>query len=230
MMLRVFATALAAIGAGTSPRRGADFFMQHDDIDVPSLRYLGDAKLMASQPPLELVQLGSDELKIKLTMLRKAMELYGGIGIAAPQVGWWTRVFCFGIDDGNPRYPAAEAIPFSIWINPEIDTSDCEATNWMWEGCLSVPGVRGWVERPVECVLRGLDEHGTPRELRLTGLAARIAQHEYDHLDGVLFPQRTPGVGFVVPQASFGDKDTWAEDWPSEGSRRTALGELSSLP
>uniref|UniRef100_A0A7S2G3S3 Peptide deformylase n=1 Tax=Octactis speculum TaxID=3111310 RepID=A0A7S2G3S3_9STRA len=157
------------------------------------------------------------------------MSVHGGIGIAAPQVGWWTRVFCFGIDDSNERYPAANPIPFSMWINPEIDTSACHETNWMWEGCLSVPGMRGWVERPSECILRGLDENGKLREVYLDGLSARIAQHEFDHLDGILFPQRTPGLEFIVPAASFEEKDRWAPQWPSEGSRSTALGELSPV-
>ena len=116
-----------------------------------------------------------------------------------------------------------------MWLNPSIDTSVATETNWMWEGCLSVPGLRGWVERPCECILQGLDENGVQRELRLEGLAARIAQHEYDHLDGVLFPQRTPGVQFVVPQASFDAKESWAENWPSEGSRHTGAGQLSTV-
>jgi peptide deformylase len=200
-----------------------------EEEEVPGLRYLGDARLMEPQPPLDPGTVRSDEVAAKLRMLRSAMGKYGGIGIAAPQVGWWTRVFCFGIDGSNPRYPAADAIPFSFWINPEIDTSMSPATNWMWEGCLSVPGMRGWVERPCECVLRGLDEHGESRELHLDGLAARIAQHEFDHLDGVLFPSRTPGVGFVVPQASFDAKEDWAKEWPSLGSRVTALGQLSDV-
>jgi len=100
-------------------------------------------------------------------------------------------------------------------------------TNWMWEGCLSVPGLRGWVERPRAVRLRGLDEHGTAREVELDGLAARIAQHELDHLDGILFPHRTAGTHFLVPQASMEAQDGWAEDWPSPGSRRTGLGQLS---
>ena len=181
---------------------------------------------MKPQPPVALDEIGSKEFAEKLQILKQAMSVYGGIGIAAPQVGWWTRVFCFGVEE-NPRYPNAARVPFSMWINPEIDTSGCDETNWMWEGCLSVPGMRGWVERPSKCTLRGLDEHGTPREMQLEGLAARIAQHEFDHLDGVLFPQRAPGLEFVVPQASFGDREQWADGWPSDGSRVTALGELS---
>ena len=197
--------------------------------DAPPLRFLGEARLMVAQPPLDVADIQTEVFAAKLKMLRQAMKKYGGIGIAAPQVGWWSRVFCFGIDGTNPRYAGAAPVPFSMWLNPSIDTSVTTETNWMWEGCLSVPGLRGWVERPCECILQGLDENGVQRELRLEGLAARIAQHEYDHLDGVLFPQRTPGVQFVVPQASFDAKESWAENWPSEGSRHTGAGQLSTV-
>ena len=144
---------------------------------------------MQRQPLVTLEELQSDSFQEKLNMLPQAMTKYGGVGIAAPQVGWWTRVFCFGIDGTNPRYPKAESLPLTMWINPEI-TESSDETCWMWEGCLSVPGMRGWVERPSEITLTGLDETGKEREPQhLTGLAARIAQHELDHLDGILFPQ-----------------------------------------
>lgn len=133
----------------------------------------------------------------------------------------------FGIPKGesNPRYPAAAEIPLQYWINPEI-TWFSDETNWMWEGCLSVPGMRGWVERPAAVVLRGLDETGQVCERRLEGLAARVAQHELDHLDGILFPHRVPGPEFLVPQASMDARDGWGTDWPSPGSYKTRLGEL----
>lgn len=196
-------------------------------LPVPPLRYLGDAQLMQQQPAVDMENSSSLLLAEQLDMLQRAMEQYGGIGIAAPQVGWWTRVFCFGIKDGNNRYPSAGSIPFSIWINPEITWSS-ENTNWMWEGCLSVPGMRGWVERPSEVVLQGWNEHGERQEERLAGLAARIAQHEFDHVDGILFPMRVPSAKFLVSQAIMEARDGWADDWPSLGSRKTLLGELSN--
>ena len=96
----------------------------------------------------------------------------------------------------------------------------------MWEGCLSVPGMRGWVERPQAIVLQGTNEKGQHVQVKLDGLAARVAQHELDHLDGILFPARVPGTQFLVPQASMDKQDKWGADWPSPGSRRTKLGEL----
>lgn len=133
----------------------------------------------------------------------------------------------FGIPKGgsNPRYPTGAEIPLQYWINPEITWSSDE-TNWMWEGCLSVPGMRGWVQRPAAVVLRGWDETGQVCEKRLEGLAARVAQHELDHLDGILFPLRVPGPPFLVPQASMDARDGRGANWPSPGSHKTRLGEL----
>merc|ERR1740129_191510 len=106
---------------------------------------------------------------------------------------------CFGINGTNKRYAGAEPVPFQFWLNPEIVWFSA-GTNWLWEGCLSVPGMRGWVERPSKVVLRGLDAKGHEIEANLSGLAARVAQHECDHLDGVLFPHRVPDPRFLVPQ------------------------------
>lgn len=199
-----------------------------DGEEIPRLCYLGNEKLMNKQTLVSKEDMMSGAFQRQLTMLRKAMKHYGGIGIAAPQVGWWTRVFCFGIDGNNPRYSTAKPIPFTYWINPEITWFSNE-TNWMWEGCLSVPGLRGWVERPAEIIIRGLDEHGAPKEERLNGLSARIFQHELDHLDGILFSQRVSDKKFLFPQASIDTKDSWAKDWPSPGSYKTNLGELSDI-
>ena len=200
----------------------------NDDV-VPPLRYLGDAQLMQRQPPVTKEQIQSKEFRNNIAMLTQAMKKYGGIGIAAPQVGWWTRVFCFGINGTNPRYPNADELPFTTWVNPKIIWSSDE-TNWMWEGCLSVPGMRGWVERPSEIKLTGWDEHGNERDeaQHLVGLAARIVQHELDHLDGILFPQCVPDQTFLVPQASIDGREGWATDWPSRGSYKTSLGDLSN--
>ena len=198
--------------------------------EIPPLRFLGDKQLMQRQPVVTLEELQSEEFQQKLHMLPLAMKKYGGIGIAAPQIGWWTRVFCFGIEGTNPRYPNAESLPLAMWINPEITWSSEDKPCWMWEGCLSVPGMRGWVERPSEIILTGWDETGAKREPQhLKGLAARIVQHELDHLDGVLFPQCVPDQNFLVPQASMTARDGWAPDWPSPGSYKTPLGELSEL-
>jgi peptide deformylase len=180
---------------------------------------------MQRQQSITKAELQSKEFQEKLTMLPKTMKHYGGIGIAAPQIGWWTRVFCFGIEGTNPRYPNATDLELALWINPVITWRSTE-TNWMLEGCLSVPGMRGWVERPSEVKLSGWDSSGMEKEQHLKGLAARVAQHELDHLDGILFPHRVPEIGFLVPHASIVERCGWAEGWPSVGSYKTALGEL----
>ena len=97
----------------------------------------------------------------------------------------------------------------------------------MSEGCLSVPGMRGWVERPREICMMGLNERGELGEVQFKDLPARIAQHEFDHLDGVLFPSRVESAQLLVPQAVFDGKGSWATDWPTPGSYRTKAGDLS---
>lgn len=191
------------------------------------LRFLGDAVLMRTQPSVPPADVTGPVFQEQLRWLRRAMAEHGGIGIAAPQVGWEARVFCLGIEGGSARYPAAGNIPFAFWINPEIVWRS-EATSFMWEGCLSVPKMRGWVERPVAVVMRGWDEDGEKCERRLEGLEARVAQHEMDHLDGILFPMCVAGTEFLVPQASMDAQEGWGEDWPSPGSRKTGLGALSN--
>ncbi|CAL1142072.1 unnamed protein product [Cladocopium goreaui] len=192
---------------------------------VPALRFLGDPDLMQPQPEVSEEVQGA-EFQSRLKILKEAMSKYGGIGIAAPQIGWWVRAMCFGIEDGNPRYPAAPPVSFQYWINPEI-TWFSEETSWMWEGCLSVPGLRGWVERPREIRMKGLNEHGESVEVHFKGLAARIAQHEFDHLDGVLFPFRVESAKLLVPNSVFDGKEQWQSDWPTPGSFRTKAGDLS---
>lgn len=199
---------------------------QRNSIDdkVPSLIYLGHAKLMAKQTVVDPSIITTDAFTAKVAMLKKAMVKYHGDGIAAPQVGWWTRVFCFAINQGEHRSPC------SVWVNPEIDTSMNTATNWGWEACLSVPGMAGWVERPCECIIRGLDEYGNVKEAHLKGLDARICQHEYDHLDGVLYTQRVSSTDFLVSTQSLHPlvRRRWPDNWPSAGARNTQHGHLSS--
>lgn len=193
---------------------------------VPPLRYIGDSQLMKQQRALTESEINSLDVQANLDMLLIAMQQYGGIGIAAPQVGWWVRTMVFGIEGKNKRYPQAESIPLQFWINPEIVWAS-QDINWMWEGCLSVPGMRGWVGRPPEVRMTGLDRSGVPKEVHLVGLPARIAQHELDHLDGVLFPHRVNGTRFLLPHVAFDAKETWQTHWPSSGSWNTALGQLS---
>jgi peptide deformylase len=142
------------------------------------------------------------------------MRAADGAGLAAIQIGVLERVVVFGIDF-NPRYPNAEPVPLTVLVNPEIEPvgTDREAG---WEGCLSVPGMRGLVPRYVKIRYRGFDAYGQPIDRTVTDFHARVVQHECDHLDGILYPERIEDMrqfGFqdellasgVLPSAALAD-------------------------
>lgn len=116
------------------------------------------------------------------------MRHYHGAGIAAPQIGVGLRVVIFELRD-NPRYPQLAPIPYTVLVNPLLTALDGEQDEG-WEGCLSVPGMRGLVPRFRRLRYRGLDADGAAIDRTVEGFHARVVQHEVDHLDGILFPQR----------------------------------------
>ena len=116
------------------------------------------------------------------------MAALDGAGLAAPQIGVSLRVVIFGVE-ANPRYPQVEAVPMTVLINPQISVLDQQQEEG-WEGCLSVPGMRGLVPRYVRIRYQGFDHFGKPIDREASGFHARVVQHEVDHLDGVLYPQR----------------------------------------
>jgi peptide deformylase len=116
------------------------------------------------------------------------MRAMNGAGIAAPQIGVPLRVVIFEVR-GNPRYPQAEEVPYTVLVNPELIPPDDEMEDG-WEGCLSVPGLRGKVPRYRRLRYRGFDAQGRPIDRVVEGFHARVVQHEVDHLDGVLYPMR----------------------------------------
>lgn len=121
--------------------------------------------------------------ELKATMLER-----GGIGIAAPQIGFNLRVMIFGFESSH-RYPNEKSIPFTTLINPEITMLSEEMSDG-WEGCLSIPGLRGLVPRYNSLRYTGFNEEGEKIERIVDGFHARVVQHECDHLNGILFPQR----------------------------------------
>jgi peptide deformylase len=129
------------------------------------------------------------ELRELLIDMRETMAAHSGAGLAAPQIGVPWRVVIFGTGALNPRYPDAEIVPETVLINPELEPLG-EQREEGWEGCLSVPGMRGMVPRFLELRYRGLDEFGRPIERLVSGFHARVVQHEVDHLDGILYPMR----------------------------------------
>jgi peptide deformylase len=120
--------------------------------------------------------------------MRDIMAHLNGAGLAAPQIGVPLRVVIFGVK-ANPRYPKAEEVPDTVLINPTLAALSDEIDE-DWEGCLSVPGMRGWVPRWRRIRYSGYDERGRRFERRVEGFHARVVQHECDHLDGILYPMR----------------------------------------
>jgi peptide deformylase len=131
---------------------------------------------------------GTPELLALVADMKDTMAAKNGAGLAAPQIGVSQRVVIFGVDR-NPRYPDAEEVPFTVLVNPKIVLLTREVEEG-WEGCLSVPGMRGVVPRYTRLRYSGFDEHGQPIEREAEGFHARVVQHECDHLDGILYPQR----------------------------------------
>jgi peptide deformylase len=128
------------------------------------------------------------ELAALLTDMDDTMRSQSGAGLAAPQIGVGLRVVIFELKD-NPRYPHLTPVPYTVLVNPELTPLDPEQDEG-WEGCLSVPGMRGLVPRYRRLRYRGFDAAGAPIDRTVEGFHARVVQHEVDHLDGILYPQR----------------------------------------
>ena len=131
------------------------------------------------------------------------MAAADGAGLAAPQIGVPKRVMIFGVDE-NPRYPDAETVPTTVLVNPEYEVLDESRTSG-WEGCLSVPGMRGYVPRHRAIRYRGFDAQQGLIEREADGFHAVVFQHEFDHLDGILYPDR------IEDRTRFGFEDELAE-------------------
>jgi peptide deformylase len=147
---------------------------------------MGDPRLLSVAAPVERFE--SRELGALLADMRDTMAHLNGAGLAAPQIGVSLRVVIFGVKS-NPRYPGVEEVPDTVLINPVIAPLSEELEDG-WEGCLSVPGMRGVVPRYRRLRYSGFDERGRPFERVVDGFHARVVQHECDHLDGILYPMR----------------------------------------
>ena len=131
---------------------------------------------------------GTAELRALVQDMKDTMKHLNGAGLAAPQIGVSQRVVIFGVES-NPRYPDAEEVPFTVLVNPKLTMLTREVEEG-WEGCLSVPGMRGVVPRYTKLRYGGFDEEGNAFEREADGFHARVVQHECDHLDGILYPMR----------------------------------------
>ena len=148
----------------------------------------------------------TDALHALIQDMQDTMESKNGAGIAAPQIGVSLRVVIFGIGS-NPRYPDAEQVPYTVLINPVL-TPVGEEMDDGWEGCLSVPGMRGVVPRFTRLHYTGFDQFGEPIDRLVSGFHARVVQHECDHLDGILYPMRIQDLtNFGYTDVLFPDSD-----------------------
>jgi peptide deformylase len=147
---------------------------------------MGDPRLL--ERSREVARFGTSGLDSLLADMRDTMRAQSGAGLAAPQIGVPLRVVIFGVEL-NPRYPDAEPVPYTEIVNPVIVPLGEEMEEG-WEGCLSVPGLRGVVPRYTRVRYAGFDPQGRPIEREAGGFHARVVQHECDHLDGILYPMR----------------------------------------
>jgi len=147
---------------------------------------MGDPRLLRVAQPV--TEFGTPQLRNLVADMFDTMRDLSGAGLAAPQIGVDLRVVIFGFQS-SPRYPQAEPVPETILINPMLTplSNDMEEG---WEGCLSVPGLRGVVPRHASLRYRGFDLEGRVIDRSVTGFHARVVQHECDHLDGILYPMR----------------------------------------
>jgi len=165
---------------------------------------MGDLRLLQRARPV--ASFDTPELHALLADMRDTMDALNGAGLAAPQIGVGLQVVIFGVEH-NPRYPEAEAVPHTALINPTLIPLGNEMEE-DWEGCLSVPGMRGVVPRYARLRYQGYDPHGNPIDRSVDGFHARVVQHECDHLIGVLYPMRIRDLSrFGFTEVLFPDQE-----------------------
>lgn len=176
---------------------------------------MGHPTLRVKAEPISKEEINSAEFKQLVADMFETMEAEDGIGIAAPQIGVSKQVAIVGVPKENPRYPEVEEeeedLDFDILvvINPTITVVD-DTKSGFWEGCLSVPGLRGYVERPSKIKVDFTDMEGNPQSQEVSGFAATVFQHELDHLDGVLYVDRVVDktkLAFIDEYLEYHDED-----------------------
>ncbi len=147
---------------------------------------MGEPVLLEVAKPVD--QFDTSELHALIQDMQDTMAHLNGAGLAAPQIGVSLQVVIFGFEK-NQRYPDADEVPFTVLLNPKL-TPLSEEQEDGWEGCLSVPGMRGMVPRYAQLRYQGVDQYGTAIDRTVSGFHARVVQHECDHLQGILYPMR----------------------------------------
>jgi len=168
---------------------------------VRTVLKMGDPRLLERARPVDRFD---DRLHALVKDMRETMAALNGAGLAAPQIGMPLRIVIFGLH-ANSRYPDAEEVPDSVLINPSLTIID-KSVEQGWEGCLSLPGLRGMVPRCREVRYEGVDACGQPIDRHVGGFHARVIQHECDHLDGILYPMRMDDLSrFGFEEALFAE-------------------------
>lgn len=178
-------------------------------MSVREILKMGDPRLLRRAEAV--TRFGTPELNALIEDMFDTMHAANGAGLAAPQIGVNLQVVIFGVKQ-NQRYPDAPPVPETVLINPVLRPLS-EEQNEDWEGCLSVPGLRGMVPRWGQLHYEGVDHHGTTISRDVEGFHARVVQHEYDHLEGILYPMRIKDFsrfGFV--DVLFPDLDGSSDD------------------
>jgi len=177
---------------------------------VREILKMGDVRLLRVAQPVAVFD--TDALHLLVTDLLDTMRAANGAGLAAPQIGVDLQVVIFGSNARNPRYPDRPLVPPTVLVNPVI-TPLSEATEDDWEGCLSVPGMRGLVPRWSHIRYTGFDQYGDPIDRVAEGFHARVVQHECDHLWGKLYPMCMTDMGkFGFTEVLFPDLAAAEED------------------
>jgi len=182
---------------------------------VRQILYMGDPRLLEIAAPVPAFD--TPELHALVEDLMDTMQAENGAGLAAPQIGVGLRVVVFGFDT-NSRYPEAQAVPQTVLVNPVIEPLSDEQDD-AWEGCLSVPGLRGVVPRYSQIRYSGFDHQGNVIQREVQGFHARVVQHECDHLEGILYPQRMSDMkqfGFTEALQAGGQTAAMPCDTPPE--------------
>jgi len=177
---------------------------------VREILKIGDARLLRVARPV--TDFDSDEIHRLVTDLFDTMRAANGAGLAAPQIGVDRQLVIFGTDAPNPRYPDAPLVPRTVLLNPVVTPLGDEEEEG-WEGCLSVPGLRGLVPRFKRIRYTGFDQYGDAIEREAEGFHARVVQHECDHLVGKLYPMRMRDfTQFGFTEVLFPEMDAGQDD------------------
>lgn len=163
---------------------------------------MGNPLLRKVARQIDPSEISRPEFQQLLADMRENMKHYGGIGLAAPQIGMSIQLAVIELEGGKNRYGSDEGLPFTVFINPHVEVID-ETLQGFWEGCLSVPDLRGFVERPRQVKVSYLDEFGRSQTLVAEDFLATVVQHELDHLSGHLYIDRLKDTRLLSFQAEF---------------------------